>query len=163
VRADSVTHRGPTLGYRIEGDGGVLTYIPDHEPGLGTPLADLEPEWISGFDLARGADLLIHDGQYTDEEYQSHLGWGHAPLTDALTFAHRTEARRLMLFHHDPLHTDDFLDAHAARAMARWEKLGGQADGVDLATERRELAVTAPPPDPLLPTPPAPSTARAGG
>jgi phosphoribosyl 1,2-cyclic phosphodiesterase len=163
IRADSVTHRGPTLGYRIEADGGALAYIPDHEPGLGTPLADLEPEWISGFDLAADADLLIHDGQYTDQEYESHLGWGHSPLTDALTFAHRTDARRLLLFHHDPLHTDDFLDVHAAMASARWEKLGGEPGGVDLATERREIAVTAPPPAPLLPTPPARSTAPAGG
>src|SRR3954454_6518398 len=84
IRADSGSHRGPTLGCRIEADGAALTYIPDHEPGLGTPLADLAPEWISGFDLAADADLLIHDGQYTDQEYESHLGWGHSPLTDAL-------------------------------------------------------------------------------
>ena len=56
-----------------------VCYIPDHEPGLGTPLADLEPEWISGYDLARDADLLIHDCQYTDEEYPEHVGWGHSP------------------------------------------------------------------------------------
>ena len=107
--------------------------------------------------------MLIHDCQYTDTEYPQHLGWGHSPMSDALEFGHRTAARRLLLFHHDPLHTDDFLDVCAARACARWEKLGGRPEDVDLATERREIAVTAPPPDPLLPTPPAPSTARAGG
>jgi len=52
-----------------------VTYISDHEPGLGTPLDSLEPEWISGFDLARDTDLLIHDCQYTDEEYPDHVGW----------------------------------------------------------------------------------------
>ena len=68
-----------------------LCYIPDHEPGLGAPLADLGEEWISGFDLARGASLLIHDCQYTDDEYPHHIGWGHSPLSDALAFADRTE------------------------------------------------------------------------
>ena len=55
-------------------------------------------EWISGFDLARDADLLIHDCQYTDDEYPDHVGWGHSRLTDTLTFARRVEARRLLLF-----------------------------------------------------------------
>ena len=102
-----------------------VAYIPDHEPGLGAPLETLEPEWISGFDLARDADLLIHDCQYTDEEYPEHVGWGHSRLTDTLTFARRVEAKRLMLFHHDPLHSDDFLDSFFGTATERWEELGG--------------------------------------
>ena len=55
IRAQAVNHRGPTLGYRIEDQGTTLCYIPDHEPGLGAPLGDLDDDWISGFDLARGA------------------------------------------------------------------------------------------------------------
>jgi phosphoribosyl 1,2-cyclic phosphodiesterase len=145
IRADSVTHRGPTLGYRIDCDGSSLCYLPDHEPGLGTSLAGLEPEWMSGFDLACGADVLLHDCQYTDAEYPSHIGWGHSPLEDALVFGRRTEAERLVLFHHDPLHSDDFLDAFAGGAVARWQELGGRPDQVELATERREIEVTAAP------------------
>jgi phosphoribosyl 1,2-cyclic phosphodiesterase len=144
IRADSVTHRGPTLGYRIDCDGTSLCYLPDHEPGLGASLADLEPEWMSGFDLACGADILLHDCQYTDDEYPGHLGWGHSPLEDALVFARRTEVQRLVLFHHDPLHSDDFLDAFAGRAASRWQELGGRPDRVELATERREIEVAAP-------------------
>jgi phosphoribosyl 1,2-cyclic phosphodiesterase len=143
IRADSVTHRGPTLGYRIDCDGTSLCYLPDHEPGLGARLADLEPEWMSGFDLACGADILLHDCQYTDDEYPEHLGWGHSPLEDALVFARRTEVQRLVLFHHDPLHSDDFLDAFAGRAASRWQELGGSPDRVELATERREIEVAA--------------------
>jgi phosphoribosyl 1,2-cyclic phosphodiesterase len=142
IRAASVTHRGPTLGYRIECDGTSLAYIPDHEPGLGASLADLEPEWISGFDLARDATVLLHDSQYTDDEYPSHLGWGHSPLDDALTFGRCTGVERLVLFHHDPMHSDDFLDALAGRATARWQELGGRADQVEFAVERRELVLT---------------------
>ena len=144
IRADSVTPRGPTLGYRIDCDGTSLCYLPDHEPGLGASLADLEPEWMSGFDLACGADILLHDCQYTDDEYPGHMGWGHSPLEDALVFARRTEVQRLVLFHHDPLHSDDFLDAFAGRAASRWQELGGRPDRVELATERREIEVAGP-------------------
>jgi ribonuclease BN (tRNA processing enzyme) len=136
VRAASVSHRGPTLGYRIEADGASLCYIPDHEPGLGAPLEDLEEEWISGFDLARGASLLIHDCQYTDEEYPSHIGWGHSRVSDTLTFAHRTAAERLLLFHHDPLHSDDFIDGLAADVAQRVAGMGRAAEWAGFAVER---------------------------
>jgi phosphoribosyl 1,2-cyclic phosphodiesterase len=143
IRAEAVTHRGPTLGYRIS-DGDVsLCYIPDHEPALGAPLAGLEREWISGFDLARDADLLIHDCQYTDEEYPEHIGWGHSGVGDTLAFANRVGARRLLLFHHDPLHTDGFLDRLHHEARERWEAFGGHPDGVRSAMEGSELHVEA--------------------
>jgi phosphoribosyl 1,2-cyclic phosphodiesterase len=139
LRAASVTHRGPTLGYRItEGDES-LCYIPDHEPAVGSNLAELEPEWISGFDLARDASLLIHDCQYSDDEYPDHVGWGHSAMTDALTFARRVEAERVLLFHHDPLHSDDYLDGFHRDALDRWEQLGGERHSLDMAVERREL------------------------
>lgn len=141
VRAQAVNHRGPTLGYRIEDGDDTLCYIPDHEPGLGTPLADCDDEWISGFDLARDASLLIHDCQYTDEEYPDHMGWGHSPLTDALSFGRRVAAERLVLFHHDPLHSDDFLDSFGGDVVRHWQDLGGDPSRVELATERRELTI----------------------
>ena len=141
IRAEAVTHRGPTLGYRITDADTTVCYIPDHEPGLGASLESIEPEWISGYDLARGAGLLIHDCQYTDNEYPEHVGWGHSPLADALTFARRTEVERLMLFHHDPLHSDGFLDRLLGSAVDRWEALGGAADRIELAAEQRELEV----------------------
>jgi phosphoribosyl 1,2-cyclic phosphodiesterase len=141
IRAESVTHRGPTLGYRITDGDTTLCYIPDHEPGLGAPLDSVDPEWISGFDLAHGAQLLIHDCQYTDREYPEHVGWGHSPLGDTLVFAQRTEAERVLLFHHDPLHTDDFLDTLFGIAISQWEALGGSGDQIELAAERRGLEV----------------------
>jgi ribonuclease BN (tRNA processing enzyme) len=141
VRAESVTHRGPTLGYRITDGDTTLAYISDHEPGLGAPLDSLEPEWISGYDLAHGADLLIHDCQYTDEEYPEHVGWGHSRITDTLTFARRVEAKQLLLFHHDPLHSDEFLDGFAEDATARWVEMGGRPEEITLAAERQEIVV----------------------
>ncbi len=141
VRAQAVNHRGPTLGYRIEDGDQALCYIPDHEPGLGAPLSQLDDDWISGFDLARGASMLIHDCQYADNEYPHHLGWGHSPLADALSFGRRVEAQKLLLFHHDPLHTDEFLNAFADEISSRWEELGGTPAQVELAAERCELTV----------------------
>jgi phosphoribosyl 1,2-cyclic phosphodiesterase len=139
LRAASVTHRGPTLGYRLTDGDRSVCYIPDHEPGLGASLDELTPEWISGYELAQGASLLIHDCQYSDDEYPDHVGWGHSPLGDALTFAHRVESERVLLFHHDPLHSDDYLDAFAGKATERWCALGGAAERLELAVERREI------------------------
>jgi len=141
VRAESVTHRGPTLGYRIEDGDTTLAYIPDHEPGLGAPLASLEDEWISGFGLAAGASMLIHDCQYTDQEYPSHVGWGHCPMSDALAFARRVGTERLLLYHHDPMHSDDFLDTLSGSAADHWRELGGGRGRVELATESREISL----------------------
>jgi hypothetical protein len=141
IRAEAVTHRGPTLGYRITDGDTTVAYIPDHEPGLGSPLDSLEKEWISGFDLARDADLLIHDCQYTDDEYPDHVGWGHSRLTDTLTFAQRVGAKRLLMFHHDPLHSDDFLDSFFGTATERWEEMGGDPSAIEMAAERHELEV----------------------
>lgn len=111
ISAAFVKHPGPTVGYRIEHNGHALAYLPDHEPALGADLATLEPEWISGLGLARHADLLLHDAQYTRREYPGRLGWGHSTTADAVAFAARAEARRLVLFHHDPWHTDEDLEA----------------------------------------------------
>ena len=126
LRAALVSHRGPTLGYRLSENGVSLCYLPDHEPALGQDLAAGEAEWISGHGLARGASLLIHDGQYSEAEYPTHRGWGHSSLPDALAFARRSDVQRLLLFHHDPSHEDVFLDALEREASERWAQLGGE-------------------------------------
>jgi phosphoribosyl 1,2-cyclic phosphodiesterase len=141
IQAQSVNHRGPTLGYRITADDTSLCYIPDHEPGLGAPLSGLDDDWISGFELARNACMLIHDCQYTDREYPNHLGWGHSPMSDALEFGHRVGAERMLLFHHDPLHTDEFLDGLSREVDARWADFGRAPEAVELACERHETAI----------------------
>jgi phosphoribosyl 1,2-cyclic phosphodiesterase len=143
IRAEAVTHRGPTLGYRITDGDTTIAYIPDHEPALGSSLDELEPEWISGYDLARDVDLLIHDCQYTDDEYPAHAGWGHSGVSDALTFGRRVGAKRMLLFHHDPLHADEFLDDLHASARRGWQELGGDAVEIDMGMEGAELVIDA--------------------
>ena len=104
-------------------------------------LDTLEQEWISGFGLARDASLLIHDGQYADTEYPEHLGWGHSSLSHALSFARRTGVERTVLFHHDPLHTDEQLDRLGAEARESWAAAGGDPAAVELAVEGAEIEV----------------------
>jgi phosphoribosyl 1,2-cyclic phosphodiesterase len=144
IRAASVAHRGPTLGYRItEGDTS-FAYIPDHEPALGAPLEAIEDEWISGYALAKDASLLAHDAQYTNEEYPQHVGWGHSRIADTLSFAHRVGAQRLALFHHDPMHEDDMLDRFVTEAAEHWMGLGGARAQLDIARERQALELPTP-------------------
>jgi len=116
VTAGLICHPGGTLGYRIEEGGRVLAYLPDHEPALGVRAFPGEPEWTSGYDLARGADVLIHDAQYTDAEYPEHEGWGHSATSHTLAMASLCGVGRLVTFHHDPSHGDDALDAMHAGA-----------------------------------------------
>jgi ribonuclease BN (tRNA processing enzyme) len=118
VTAARVCHPGPTVGYRVEAGGRALAYLPDHEPALGARRFPLGPEWTSGFDLARGVDLLLHDAQYTREEYPAHVGWGHSTVHDALALARLAEVGRCVPFHHDPGRSDAALEAAVSAAIA---------------------------------------------
>jgi ribonuclease BN (tRNA processing enzyme) len=110
VTAGFVCHPGPTLGYRLDSGAGVLAYLPDHEPALGAGAVTGPAEWTSGFDLAADADVLIHDAQYFDNEYDDHVGWGHSSISHAVALAELAGADHLIAFHHDPDHDDDALD-----------------------------------------------------
>ena len=88
IEAEAVEHRGPTVGYRI----------------------DDERKWVSGWALAAGADLLLHDSQYTEEEYAQRLGWGHSSVNQAAAFSRAAGVRQLGMFHHDPMRSDSELE-----------------------------------------------------
>jgi phosphoribosyl 1,2-cyclic phosphodiesterase len=110
VDARLVCHPGPTVGYRIACDDVVLAYMPDHEPSLGVDELPEDRSWIPGMEVAREADLLIHDAQFTHDEYPRYVGWGHSALPHTLAFAKAAEVALLVPFHHDPSHTDQALD-----------------------------------------------------
>lgn len=117
VASQMVIHPGPTMGFRITDGVSTLAYMPDHEPGLSTLGQDHPtPEWTSGFDLADGVDLLLHDAQYTADEYEERIGWGHSRIDDAVELARMAGVRQLVTFHHDPAHDDAKLDAMLAHA-----------------------------------------------
>jgi len=113
-----ICHPGPTVGYRITTADATLAYVTDHEPALGVPEFPLGGEWTSGYDLAAEADLLIHDAQYSSEEYAQYVGWGHSSLQHAIAFAALARVQQVVLFHHDPGHTDQDIDRLTAEAIA---------------------------------------------
>lgn len=119
VTADLVAHPGATLGYRLNENGRSLTYLPDHEPAIGNEQFPGESAWTSGYSLAEGASVLIHDAQYTDDEYSERVGWGHTSLTHLARFAELTGPERLVTFHHDPGHSDEVLDEYHSQLESR--------------------------------------------
>jgi phosphoribosyl 1,2-cyclic phosphodiesterase len=136
--AAPVTHKGPTVGYRVEHGEHTLAYIPDHEPALGVELANADKSWVSGYEVAEGADVLLHDAQYTHEEYPDHVGWGHSSIEHVVAFAQLAEVEQLVLFHHDPAHTDDDLEKILGRATELW---GDHPNPPLVAYEGMELSV----------------------
>jgi phosphoribosyl 1,2-cyclic phosphodiesterase len=118
VSAALVCHPGPTVGYRLEHSIGSLAYLPDHEPALASRHFARQPEWCSGLEIAAGVDVLIHDAQYTDDEYETRVGWGHSTLDHTLAFARIARVKTLVPFHFDPAHDDDALDGFFADVMS---------------------------------------------
>jgi phosphoribosyl 1,2-cyclic phosphodiesterase len=116
VTSSFITHPDPALGFRVSSDGRSLAYLPDHEPALGVAGFPLAPQWTSGHRLAAGADLLLHDSQYTEQEYGDRVGWGHSSVADSVAFAKQAEVGKLLLFHHDPSHDDATMDSLAKHA-----------------------------------------------
>ncbi len=110
IRSAFVIHPGATVGYRVTNRTGSFTFIPDHEPALGSNGIIADRRWISGFDLASNTDILLHDAQYSKQEYQAKKGWGHSSYEDAGIFAKLTGAKRLLFAHHDPSRSDAKLE-----------------------------------------------------
>ncbi len=107
VETSLLNHPGEAVGYRVNWRGRAATYITDTEH-----LKDrMDPNVLW---LARDADVLIYDATYTDDEYYSEnspkIGWGHSTWQEAVRVAKAANAKRLIIFHHDPLHNDDCLD-----------------------------------------------------
>ena len=130
-----VTHLGPTIGFRISDAHAVLSYIPDHEPALGPKGLIRDLKWLSGSDLVLNSDLLLHDGQFSSEEYKNKVGWGHCSMEDATAFASLAGVKHLLLFHHDPSHTDKQLD----QLFSDLEYAKGNKMKLNLAVEGMEI------------------------
>jgi phosphoribosyl 1,2-cyclic phosphodiesterase len=111
VTVRPVPHLGPTVGYRVQWDGATLAYVSDHQAPL-----DLDQVDDAVLELCDGVDLLIHEAQYTPEEFREKPDWGHCTVDYAVLVAQKAGARRLCLFHHDPWRSDDDLDALVAAA-----------------------------------------------
>jgi phosphoribosyl 1,2-cyclic phosphodiesterase len=110
IKGAYICHPGPTLGFRVSDGKHTMTYIPDHEPALASRYFPQSAQWTSGFDLVDGTDLMIHDAQFTDEEYAQCIGWGHSTVGHALALAQMAGTKKFVMFHHDPSHSDEYLD-----------------------------------------------------
>lgn len=150
VRASLVLHQGPTVGYRVEEAGRSVVYLPDHEPGLGVDVALQPLDWLSGYELANRADVLLHDAQYGDDEYPGHVGWGHSAIGHVVAFAQKVDVDHLVLFHHDPAHTDDEMEDLVHEARRLWgeggERVSSAWDGMRIDLDPSGVQLAAVPP-----------------
>ncbi|GAB4419252.1 MAG: MBL fold metallo-hydrolase [Bryobacter sp.] len=127
VRPFALNHPQGCSGYRIETEGGVIVHACDHEHG--DPEADRRL-----LEMAQGADLLVYDLQFTPAEYDAKKGWGHSTWLEGTRVAKPAGVKRLLLTHHDPSHSDAFLEAMLLEARQEFPN-------TDLAKEGQAFAV----------------------
>jgi len=118
-------HPGGAYGFRIERKGKVLVICTDVEHG-----EEIDSQVV---ELSRGADLLVHDAQYTDDELQTHRGWGHSSFDQAMQVAEMAGVKRLVMTHHDPEHDDEFLLRMETLCQGRFPNTQIAREGMEIA------------------------------
>lgn len=159
IHAAFVNHPGVCAGYRIFTSGGSVAFLPDHEPyefflhgARGKQLSAEQAREIATdqhaalLQFLRGSDVLILDSQYTDQEYTTHIGWGHGSISTAVSLALTAEVQTLLLFHHDPSHDDKMVDTmvQSARELATKSgshlEVAGAQEGSEILLEAKKIA-----------------------
>jgi phosphoribosyl 1,2-cyclic phosphodiesterase len=149
VRAFAVRHPGGALGYRFaargpddeaRGSAPAFVYISDNELRAADSSAATDRWRVKLVDFIRGARVLIHDATYTEEEYETHRGWGHSTYGDAVALALESGVETLVLFHHSPDRSDDELDARVADCRAATAR-SGRTLRIIAAAEGMEIEV----------------------
>ena len=144
VRSKLMNHPGVCMGYRLFTSTGSIAFLPDNEPYDAFKLHSARSHLLSPEQTQKRAeaeraglvqflercDVLILDSQYTDEEYQAHVGWGHGSLTTGVTLALDAQVRKLVLFHHDPNHDDAMVDEMVKQARTLVTKRGKKLEVV---------------------------------
>src|SRR5438094_5734145 len=159
VEAKFANHPGISAGYRLFTSAGSIAYMPDNEPYESLKLQLAAQNGIDGkeardfadaerakmVEFVRDCEVAILDGQYTDEEYQKHIGWGHSSLSSVVGLALDANVKRVLLFHHDPTHDDDMIDRMVEQARELVRKSGkamvieGAREGAEMLLERKEV------------------------
>lgn len=144
VSVRQVPHVGSTLGFRIDAGGVSVAYLSDHQAPL-----DMLAVAPAVLELCDGADLVIHDAQYTDDEFAAKADWGHSTPAYAVHVAAEAGARTLALFHHDPIHDDDQIDrlveaAGSRPEAARLARVVGAAEQMQVDIRPGSTALVAP-------------------
>jgi ribonuclease BN (tRNA processing enzyme)/DNA-binding response OmpR family regulator len=131
VSTHYLNHPALTLGYRLEADGVAVVYASDHEPHsrmLATGQGEITGQDLGHAEFVNRADLLIHDAQFTAEEYPAKIGWGHSTVEYVVELSKYAEVKRVALTHHDPLRDDDAIDRLLASIRARLREKGSSLD-----------------------------------
>jgi len=133
-----LNHPALALGYRLEADSVAFVYSSDHEPHVPWISSDsvagaagatpAHHEDLRHVEFLAGADLVIHDAQYDLAEYRDKVGWGHTPAEDAVDYALAARARRLALYHHEPMRNDDGVDTLLETCRRRAAAAGGRLE-----------------------------------
>ncbi len=144
VETQYLNHTAPTIAYRLTSGGTTIAYTTDHEPYWRSAGGVSEhPGDQSHIAFLKDADLVIHDAQYSEEEYAAKVGWGHSPIEYATDVALAAGARRLALFHHDPAHDDPTIERLEALCRARVRgrlEVFAAAEGMELSVVGRGAA-----------------------
>lgn len=125
IKTAALNHPDGATGYRVEYGGKALCYVTDTEHTPGKP-----DENVLG--LIDGADVVIYDSTYTDEELPSHIGWGHSTWQEGVRLCRQASVKQLVVFHHDPDHDDAFMDKLEAEARDAWDKTLVAREGMEL-------------------------------
>jgi phosphoribosyl 1,2-cyclic phosphodiesterase len=114
VRTAPLNHPNGATAYRLEHCGKALCYVTDTEHLIGKPDQNV-------LGLIAGADVVVYDATYTDEEFEDHIGWGHSTWQEAVRLCRQADAKQLFIFHHEPNHEDDFMAQVEREARQAWE------------------------------------------
>ena len=125
IKTKPLNHPNGATGYRVEYDGKALCYVTDTEHIVGKPDENV-------LDLIEGADLVIYDSTYTDKEFPFRIGWGHSTWQEGIRLCKAANVRQMAIFHHDPDHDDDFMDALAAEAKDAWDGTFVSQEGTEI-------------------------------
>lgn len=125
IRTAPLNHPNGATGYRVEHGGKSVVYITDTEH-----VPDQPDQNILG--LIEGADMVIYDSTYTEEEFPEKIGWGHSTWNEGMRLCKAANVKQLAIFHHDPDHTDDIMDKIAEQSKAEWDQSFITREGMEL-------------------------------
>ncbi len=115
IRTAPLNHPNRATGYRIEYDGRAMCYVTDTEHTPGAPDQNV-------LGLIEGADLVIYDSTYTEQEFTSKIGWGHSTWNEGVKLCKAANVKQLAIFHHEPDHDDGFMGKLEEEAKKEWDK-----------------------------------------
>ena len=125
IKTAPLNHPNRATGYRIEHNGKAMCYITDTEHKPGAPDRNI-------LGLIEGADLVIYDSTYTEQEFPAKIGWGHSTWNEGVKLCRAAEVKKMAIFHHDPEHDDTFMKKLEAEAQNVWPDTVAARDGMEL-------------------------------